>query len=176
MRTQGILLVKDAILLLRALLAYRSVAHLSQFRLESNLMAADVKLGPWRQSCHRALASLEELSQRPLENVKRAREYGDKGGADVISSSSITCLEHLAILYEAVCQTNPAAEEINGLCDLVLQPLGVLTSELSHLDEYTHLDLLLGVRPCLWFPGNGGSTGYCDRTLGTNRYRCSTSA
>ena len=94
----------------------------------------------------------------------------------MISSSCIPCLAHLAILYDAVCRTDPAAEEMYDLCDLALQRLGVLTSEL-HLDEYTYLDLLLGVRLCLCcFPGNDGSTGYWDRTLGVNRYRYSTPA
>jgi len=41
---------------------------------------------------------------------------------------------------------DPVAKvEMYNLCDLALQRLGTLTSEL-HLDEYTHLDLLLGVR------------------------------
>ena len=69
----------------------------------------------------------------------------------MISISCITCLAHLAILYEAVCRTIPAADEMYSLCDLALQRLGVLTSELQ-LDEYTYLDLLLGVRPCLFIP------------------------
>ena len=42
---------------------------------------------------------------------------------------------------------DPVAKvEMYDLCDLALQRLGTLTSEL-HLDEYTPLDLLLGVRP-----------------------------
>ena len=37
------------------------------------------------------------------------------------------------------------AGEMYNLCDLALRRLGTLTSEL-YLDEYTYLDLLLGVR------------------------------
>jgi len=161
MRAQGILLVRDAILLLRAL-PNEGECHIPvpSIRPHWNLisLAPDTKLGLWRQSYNRAIASLEEFSQHLLSNVKRFRGYGDKSGADVISSSCITCLAHLAILYEAVCRTDPVAEEMYSLCDLALQRLGVLTSELQ-LDEYTYLDLLLGVCPCSLFHGDNDSMG-----------------
>jgi len=65
----------------------------------------------------------------------------------VIGSSWIACLAHLAILYEVVSRMDPVAEvKMYNLCDLALQRLGTLTSEL-HFGEYSHLDLLLGVRP-----------------------------
>ena len=63
----------------------------------------------------------------------------------MISSSCIACLAHLAILCEAVLRTDPATEGTRDLCDSALGRLGMLTSEL-HLEEYTYLDLLLGVR------------------------------
>ena len=111
-----------------------------------------VKFGPWRRSCDQILASLEEFSQSLLGNMKRFRECGDKSGADVIGSSCIACLAHLVVLYEVVCRTDPAAVEMYNLCDSALQRLGILTSELC-FDEYTYLDLLLGVRlPLFDFP------------------------
>ena len=122
------------------------------------------------------LAPLEEFSQNLLDNVKRFREYGDKNGADVLSSSCIACLAHLAILYEVVCRTDPVAGGLYVLCDSALERLGMLTSELQ-LDEYTYLDLLLGVRPSLrWFPTTVAQTRDWDRTLGENHYRSSTPA
>ena len=70
----------------------------------------------------------------------------------MISSGCIACLAHLAILYEVICRMDPVAGEMYILCDSALERLGMLTSEL-HLDEYTYLDLLLGVRPSLYrFP------------------------
>ena len=63
----------------------------------------------------------------------------------MLSCCCISCLAHLAVLYEAVNRTGPQVEMYN-LCDSALQRLGTLTSELDP-DEYTHLDLLLGVRP-----------------------------
>jgi len=151
MRAQGILLVRDAILLLRALPTDGEChAPTPSISPDWNLtsLAPASKFGLWWQSCNRALASLEEFSQHLLSNLKRFREYGNKSGADMISSSCITCLAHLAILYEAVCRTDPTAEETYSLCDFALQRLGVLTSEFR-LDEYTYLDLLLGVCPHL---------------------------
>ena len=64
----------------------------------------------------------------------------------MLGSSCIACLAHLAILYEIVGRTGPIAQpEMYNLCDSALQKLGTLTSELR-FDEYTYLDLLLGVR------------------------------
>jgi hypothetical protein len=140
-------------------------------------LAPDVKLGLWRQSCDQILASLEGLSLSLLSDVKRFYELGDKSGAEVVGSSCVACLAHLAILYESVCRTDPASGfELYNLCDSALQRLGALTSEL-HLDEYTHLDLLLGVRLFLrCFTMAMAQTGGRDRTLGRNRYRSSTLA
>ena len=71
----------------------------------------------------------------------------------MIGSCCIACLAHLAILYEVVCRIDPVSGSNSyALCDSALERLGMLTSEL-HLDEYTHLDLLLGVRLSLsYFP------------------------
>jgi hypothetical protein len=152
MRTKGILLVRDVILFL-GVIPTDGERHASTSpdgpSLYLTLLAPDVKLGLWRQSCDRILASLEGLSLSLLSDMKRFDELGDKSGAEVIGGSCVPCLAHLAILYEAVCQTDPASRfELYNLCDSALQRLGTLTSEL-HLDEYTHLDLLLGVRPFL---------------------------
>ena len=91
---------------------------------------------------------LEEFSQNLFDNIKRFREYGDTAGADLIGSSCITCLAHLAILYEVIGRMYPDAREIWDLCDSALRRLGNLTSELQTKD-YTYLDLPLGVRPFL---------------------------
>ena len=92
----------------------------------------------------------------------------------MISSGCIACLAHLALLYEVVCRMDPVAGEMYTLCDSALEELGMLTSEL-HLEEYTYLDLLLGVRPSLCrFPTAVAQMGDRDRTLGGNPYRSST--
>ena len=121
-------------------------------RLTLDLLDPAAKLGPWRSSCGRMLASLEDFSQKLLSNVKTFREHGDKNGADIVSSSCIASLSHLAVLYEVAGQIDPAAKaRMDHLCDLALQRLGGLTSELQS-DEYSYLDLLLGVRLTLCHP------------------------
>ena len=140
-------------------------------------MALDVKLGLWQRSCDQISISLEEFSQNLLRSMRKFRGYGDKNRADhVISSSCITCLAHLAILYEAVCRTDPVAAETYALCDSALQKLGMLTSEF-YLDEYTYLDLLLGVRPSLrCFLTMVAHVGDRNRNPGGNHYQSSMSA
>jgi len=113
---------------------------------KSNPTAPGTRLGLWRRSCDQVLASLEEFSQNLLDNIQAFREYGDKAGADLIGCSCIACLAHLAVLYNAVGRIDPLAGETCSLCDSALQRLGKLTLDI-HFDEFTYLDLLLGVRP-----------------------------
>ena len=65
---------------------------------------------------------------------------------EAIGNSCITCLAHLAVLYEFVGRVDPAAREVYEPCDSALQRLGKLTVDLC-FDEYTYLDLLLRVCP-----------------------------
>ena len=68
-----------------------------------------------------------------------------------------------------------AGTEVYDLCDAALERLGTLTSEV-HFDEYTYLDLLLGVRPSLdCLPTVMAQTREWDRILGRNRYQFSMS-
>jgi len=110
-----------------------------------------------------------------FNNLKRFREH-DKTGADLIGSSCIACLAHLAALYQALGRMYPDAREMRGLCDLTLRRLGNLTSDL-HFDEYTYLDLPLGVRLYFrHFLTLMAQTEDWDRTLGGNHWRSSISA
>ena len=144
------MLVRDAVLLL-AFLPTDGKYHASKSLVpqqKPNPTAQDSRLGLWRQSCDRVLASLEEFSQNLLDNIKTFREHGDESGADVIGSCCIACLGHLAVLYEVVGRMDPVARDMYDLCDSALQRLGKLTLDLS-FGEYTYLDLLLGVCPLL---------------------------
>ena len=147
MRTQGILLVRDAIMLLTFLPVdgEHSESGSPVIQPKSNSAVPGARLGLWRRSCDRVIASLDEFSQNLLDNVTTFRERGDASGVDVIGSSCITCLAHLAVLYEVVGRMDPDAKEVYNLCDLALQRLGRLTIDLR-FEEYTYLDLLLGVR------------------------------
>ena len=148
MRTQGILLVRDAILLLAFLPVggEHCTQNSSVLRLRLNSTAPDARHGLWRQSCDRLLGSLEALSQNLLDRIQTVREHGDESGADIICSTCVTCLAHLSVLYEAVGRIDPVAEGMFDLCDSALRRLGKLTFDIR-FDEYTYLDLLLGVCP-----------------------------
>ena len=77
------------------------------------------------------------------------------GGVEVIGSSCISCLAYLAILSEAACRVNFVVEsERCEPCDWALQSLGEITSELC-FEEYSYLDLLIGVRPPQFHLCNG---------------------
>ena len=92
------------------------------------------------------LELLEDFSQKLIDNIKTFRKHGDNNGADSVSSSCIACLAHLATLYQDIGHTDPSTKaEMDKRCDSALQTLGTLSSELQ-FDEYTYLDLLLGVR------------------------------
>jgi hypothetical protein len=81
-----------------------------------------------------------------LRNLRRFIEIDDKIGAEIIWSSCITCLVHLSALCEIICRAEPTASlAMNALCDSNLEKLGRLTEDMR-VEEYTYLDLLLGVR------------------------------
>ena len=140
------------------------------------LLTLGAKLVSWRRSCDQTLASLGELSQNLLRKIKGFHKRDNTIGADVVGSNCIACLAHLAILHEGVCRADFASTSaMYKPCDSALQSLGELTSELC-FDEYSYLDLLLGVRPSLfYFTMAMIKTGDWDRSLGRNRYRSSTS-
>lgn len=98
------------------------------------------------------LGLLEDFSQRLIDNTRTFRKHGDNNGADSVSSSCIACLVHLATLCQDIGRTDPSTEaEMGSRCDLAVHTLGMLSSELQ-LDEYTHLDMLLGVRRSVSYP------------------------
>lgn len=103
------------------------------------------KSGQWRQSCDQVITLLDGYSDTLLHNLRRFIEIGDNGGAEIIWSSCIACLAHLTALCELVGRTEPTASlAMNALCDSSLEKLGHLTEDMR-LEEYTYLDLLLGV-------------------------------
>ena len=92
---------------------------------------------------------LENYSQTLLSNLRRFQELGDTNGAGVIRASCVNCLAHLAVLCEALGQTEPAPRtRLDTLCDSTLERLGELAKD-TCMEGYTRLDLLLGVRPML---------------------------
>jgi hypothetical protein len=109
----------------------------------------EIQFSIWRQSCDQLVTHLVDYSQTLLFNLRRFQELGDKGGAGMIRGSCVNCLAHLAVLCEAIGKIEPAPQiELDILCDSTLERLGELTRNMC-MEEYTRLDLLLGVRAIL---------------------------
>ena len=102
----------------------------------------DVQLGIWKQSCDQLASVIDKFSRSLLSNLQRFQELGDKSGVAMIRSSCVNCLAHLAVLYEAL------GAESQSLCDSTLERLSELAGDMG-TEEYTRLDLLLGVRVIL---------------------------
>jgi hypothetical protein len=179
MRTRGILLVRDTTPLLDILPTNgeRHPSSLLVSSVDNEHIDVGIKLELWRQSCNRVVASLKEFSQGLFDGIGRFRLRGDEVGAEVIGSSCIICLAHLAVLCEVICRVDPiAGTKTFELCDWALRGVGMLTSEL-HFAEYTHLDLLLGVRLFLYsLPTTMAQAAGWGRTPGRNHCRSSASA
>jgi len=105
----------------------------------------EIRLGIWIQSCDQLVFLLDNYSQTLLSNLQRFQELGDKSGAGMIRSSCVDCLAHLAVLCEALGQIEPTRTQLDTLCDSSLERLCELTRDVR-MEEYTRLDLLLGVR------------------------------
>jgi hypothetical protein len=100
---------------------------------------------------------LDNYSQTLLLNLRRFQKLGDKSGAAMIGSSCVDCLAHLAVLCEVLGKIEPAPQtELDTLCDSTLERLGKLAGDM-YMEEYTRLDLLLGVRTTC-----NGQTGTSD--------------
>ena len=88
---------------------------------------------------------LDDYSQTLLSNLQRFQELGNANGAGIIRASCVNSLAHLAVLCETLRKIEPTLQaELDDLCDSTLERLGVLAQDM-YMEEYTRLDLLLGV-------------------------------
>lgn len=105
----------------------------------------------WRQSFDHLITLLDGYSDTLLSNLRSFIDIGDNVGAEIIWNSCITCVAHLSALCELLGRAEPTANiAMNSLCDSNLEKLGHLTEDMR-VEEYTYLDLLLGVRTCTAF-------------------------
>ena len=96
------------------------------------------------------MTHLGNYSQTLLSNLRRFQDLGDKSGAEMIRGSCVECLAHLAVLCKALSKVGPPPQtELDILCDSTLERLGGLAGDM-YMEEYTHLDLLLGVRAIMY--------------------------
>ena len=92
------------------------------------------------------MTRLDEYSDTLLRNMRNFLQIKDQQGAEIIQSSCVDCLAHLAVLCDLVGRSEPNSKpQMDAVCDSSLGRLGRLTQEMS-FDEYTYFDLLLMVR------------------------------
>lgn len=146
MRTQGILLVKDATLLVDRCLNGGRSSNLVISPTDPRCSVTGVKPGQRKRTCDELANRLDEYSNALLQNIRRFIEIGDNHGAEIIQSSCVGCLAHLAVLCDLSSRLEPNSKpKMDATCDSALVRLGSLTQEMD-FDEYSYLDLLLRVR------------------------------
>lgn len=92
---------------------------------------------------------LDRYSQTLLFNLRRFQGFGDRSGAGMIKNSCIVCFAHLSVLCEALSKVEATPQtKLDALCDSALERLCELVRDMV-MEEYTRLDLLLGVRAIL---------------------------
>ena len=85
-----------------------------------------------------------------MENLQRFIEIEDSNGVETIWTCCVTCLGHLAALCHLIGHELPALKvSMDDICDLALGRLASLSYKV-HIEEYSHFDVLTGVR-ILWF-------------------------
>ena len=128
-----------------------------------------MKPDKWEQICHELVARLDEYSDTLLRNMRNFLHIEDRQGAEIIQSSCVGCLAHLAVLCDLVGRLEPDSKpQMDAVCDSSLERLGRLTQEMR-FDEYTYFDLLLMV--CHWvdFPDSGQADNIVGRFRGKGR-------
>ena len=92
------------------------------------------------------MTCLDEYSDTLLRNARTFLQIGDTQGAEIIQSSCVGCLAHLAVLCDTIGRSKPTSKlRMDAVCDSSLERLGHLTREMN-FDEYTYFDMLLRVR------------------------------
>ena len=150
MRTQGILLVRDAIFVLSPPSADRKTGLGVLLRIRADLhhliSSSDVgKAGGLRESRHQLVLAMDNFCNDLMKNLQRFIEVKDAGGAGMIWTCCITCLGHLAALCHFISQTELTLRgAMDNMCKLALDRLANLSYE-AHIEEFTHFDVLTGV-------------------------------
>lgn len=119
------------------------------------LAAAGARPGQWKQLCDELVTRLDECSIALLRSAQRFLEFGDGHGAEIIQSSCVGCLAHLAVLCDLVGRLEPNSKpQMDTICYSSLERLGHLTEGMSFDGyTYTYFDLLLKV--CMRVSGRG---------------------
>ena len=107
---------------------------------------AGEKPGGWHQTCDQLITRLGQYSDTLLRNLRQFLNVEDNRGAEIIRSSCIACLAHLAMLCDHISRLEPNSKpQMDVVCDSSLKRLGHLSRDMR-IDRYTYIDVLLGVR------------------------------
>lgn len=107
--------------------------------------ATGTEPGRWRQLCKKLVPCLDEYSSALLRSAQKFLQIGDDHGAEIIQSSCVGCLAHLALLCDLAGRLEPSSKpQMDVVCDFSLERLGRLTEGMC-FDGYTYFDLLLRV-------------------------------
>jgi hypothetical protein len=146
MRTQGILLIKDAALFMSITSAEGGLSHPVVSPSDPLCFGIGTRPSQWKEICDELVTRLDRYSNVLLRNIRAFTEAGDNYGAEIIQGSCIPCLAYLAALCGFASRLEPnSGLQVHVICDSSLERLGRLTQEMK-FDEYTYLDVLLRVR------------------------------
>ena len=113
---------------------------------DASYVVTGVEPDQWKQLCEELVTRLDEYSDTLLRNVQTFTQIGDTQGAEIVQSSCVSCLAHLAVLCDLVGHLEPNSKpQMDAICDSSLERLGHLTQEMK-FDGYTYFDLLIRVR------------------------------
>ena len=119
---------------------------------DPHYFVTEVKPVQWKQICHELVTRLDEYSNTLLRNMRNFLQIKDRQGAEIIQSSCVGCLAHLAVLCDLIGWLEPNSKpQMDDICDSSLERLGRLTQEMN-FDEYTYFDQLLMVRRWVGLP------------------------
>lgn len=155
MRTRGVLLIRDAIIVFGIYPSQRKIQMILSQRWGPDLKAVLAgRLKDWRTLCIKTIDHLQAHTDALQRHLEWFASIGDTESSDVIRSNCISCLAYLSDLYLTVAPTDhPTAPAMNSRCDAALSSLGSLTGGMA-MKEYSYFDSLLGVSgsPCVHTP------------------------
>ena len=118
MRTQGILLIKDAVMIMSFCSADGGLSHLSVHLIDFLCFVAEMKPEHWTQICDELVTRLDKHSDTLLKYIRRFLQIGDIQGAEIIQNSCVGFLAHLAVLCDLVGRSEPNSKpRMDAVCD-----------------------------------------------------------
>ena len=146
MRTRGILLVRDAVFIMTLRSDAGALSYLLTTLVDPHRFVTGAEQGQRKRICDALVTCLDQYSDALLRGIREFLRIGDSQGAEIIQSSCVGCLAHLAMLCNLVSRLEPNSKpRMDAVCDSSLERLGHLTQKMS-FEGYTTFDLLLRVR------------------------------